>query len=224
VKKIVTKMMDKKIEDKRIMWNIQYDVRHNSTITNGDLVPIVQSIGTGTLDYQRVGDRITPKYLTVFGRVWLSDQSMATNRPLEVRVVAFNAKQYKSNSSVTSIDTSTLLRGELGTLVSYNGTIMHSALPMNDAQFSRVFDKRIRLNMQASAGSSYPSSIASSSAFFSFKVKCPKYFKYDTTTNTPTNFAPFFAIGYTYLDGTPADVLSPEVYCSATSSLTYEDA
>jgi len=224
VKKIVNQILDKKIEDKRIIWNLQYDVRHNSTITNADLVPIVQSIGTGTLDYQRVGDRITPKYLTVSGRVWLSDQSMATNRPLEVRVIAFNSKQYKSNASITAVDMSTLLRGDLGTLVSYNGSIMRSHLPMNDAQFSRVFDKRIRLNMQASAGSSYPSSVASSSAFFSFKVKCPKYFKYDTTTNTPTNFAPFFALGYTYLDGTPPDVLSPEVYCSAISSFSYEDA
>jgi len=60
--------------------------------------------------------------------------------------------------------------------------------------------------------------------FLNATIKCKKVLKYDNTSFSPQNYAPFFVCSYAKLDGTAADILVSRVTCAFVSTLSYEDA
>jgi len=228
VKAIVNQMMDKKIEDKQIIFPMEVSVYHNSTITPGDLDAMLPIVSPGVGDFQRVGVRISPKSLVVRGTIYLAERDMDVNHPIEVRLLGFTQNDIRNCGSVASINTGNLLRGYSGATTDYDGTIQHQILPMNNKLFKKIFDKKIKLSEQISSpsllGTDNPADVRTSAYHYSFKVKCPKVLKYDGTDNYPNNFAPFMAVGYCYLDGTLPDSVSANVYNDSHCHLIYEDA
>jgi len=216
-------MMDKKIEDKQIIFPMEEAVGHNSAISNADLDACLPIVSLGTGDWQRIGARISPKSLVVRGTVYIFSRDMDINRPLEVRLLGFTQNDLRNCGQVADIDTANLLRGFNGTTVSYDGTIGRQVLPLNDELFKKLFDKKIKLSEQL-AGTYEGTDMRTSAYHYSFKIKCPKYLKYDNVDNYPNNFAPFMAVGYTYLDGTVPDELVANVYNDSHCHLKYEDA
>lgn len=218
-------MMDKRIEDKEITFRCQPATPHNSAIGVNDYASVLGQIPNGVLDFQRIGDKIMPKYLRVTGKVGIDVSSMTLNAPIEVRVIAFTQQGLTDYSNTGSLaDPSDLLRGPGGTLVPYDGTIGNHLLPINKVGFRKYFDKKFKLNIIDAQTTGQGVATTSSSASFSFKIKCPKYLKFDAGVNWPNNFAPYLAVGFCYLDqATPAVVVTP-VVCDAVASLVFEDA
>lgn len=227
VKKIVDKVLDRKIEDKKVIFSIENAVNHNSAIGSGDIRPILQQIGQSLTGAGRVGDRIRPKYLRVRGMVSLSNTYGGTQVvPIRVRIIAFKQNDIKVGSASTSVDTSSLLRavGGGGTAQAFSGNVQDLLLPVFDDKFSVLFDRQVTLTPALRGGPSSEPWTGHHYAY-SFRVKCPAQLKYDVATGDwANNFAPFMAVGYAYPSGSSPDVLNLLITHTATSELTYEDA
>jgi len=217
-------MMDKRIEDKQIIFPMEVRVHHNSTITPADLDAMLPIVSPGVGDFERVGVRISPKSLVVRGTIYIAESDMDINRPIEVRLLGFTQNDIRNCASVSSVNTGNLLRGYSGATTDYDGTLSHQILPLNNKLFKKIFDKKIKLSEQYSGGVDSPADVRTSAYHYSFKVKCPKVLKYDGTDNYPNNFAPFMAVGYCYLDGTAPESVLANVYNDSHCHLIYEDA
>jgi len=216
-------MMDAKIEDKQIIFQMEAAVGHNSAISNADLDACLPIVSLGTGDWNRIGARISPKSLVVRGTVYITSRDMDINRPIEVRLLGFTQNDLRNCAQVADVDTANLLRGFNGATVPYDGTLTNQTFPINDELFKRLFDKKIKLSEQI-AGTYEGADFRTSAYHYSFKIKCPKYLKYDGTDNYPNNFAPFMAVGYTYLDGSAPDEVLANVHNESHCHLKYEDA
>lgn len=219
-------MMDAKVEDKHLLTQLEVNVQHNSAIGAGDVISICPSPSFGTGDFNRIGARITPKYLYVKGSIAVVRTGMVINRPIGLRVLAFNQNDVKNYDDSGNVETGLLLRGFAGSSVAYDGGIAHHLLPMNDELFKKIYDKTFKLSEQNSANAfgAEGSDTRGSEIHFSFKVKCPKTLKYDNASTHANNFAPFMAIGYCFLDGTTPDIASTNVLVNTIAHLKYEDA
>lgn len=219
--------MDEKVEDKHLITTLENLQLHNSAISSGDVISIMPVPVLGTNDYNRIGAKITPKYLVVKGTISVIRAGMVINRPIGLRVIAFNQRDVKSYTASGSVQTGALLRSANGGSQSYDGTLLNHLLPLNDELFSRISDKTYKLDQQSSNGTGGDfegTNTRTSVIAFSFKVKCPKTLKFDNTSAFPNNHAPFMAVGYCFLDGTSADITSTNVQVTSYAHLKYEDA
>lgn len=224
------KTLDAKIEDKHIVWGVSND-SHNSSITNADCYPLVNTIAQGVGDGYRIGEKLTPKYLKVTVRVALDYNYMANNggtgvdlSPLQCRVIAFTQSDVKVGSSSSPLDTAHLLRTGVGASA-YTGSWVDNLVPINTDKFKVLKDKLIKLvpmtNQPSDAQGIFPNSFTQ----FTFKVKCPKYFKYDITTGDwPNNFAPWICLGWSAPGSGPTYTLQTPVHMDVISHFVYEDA
>lgn len=228
VKKIVNRVLDRKLEDKHIIWQLDNLTVHNSAISSADVVPIVQQIAQGSGSEQRIADRISPKYLRVSGVVSLKDSNSTTldYHPITVRVMAFRQNDVVVGSSSTSVDTSNLIRDTAGGTGSrqFTGLTSDLMLPINDDKFIKIFDRQFTLAPQFASGVvTVP--MPNYQRKYSFRVKLPKQLKYDAGTgNWANNFAPFMAVGYAYADGTAPDSVTTRIRNTAVAHLQFEDA
>jgi len=217
--------MDAKVEDKHLITHLENAVQHNSAITSPDIISICPVPVLGTNDFQRIGSKITPKYLRVSGVISCVYTDMGVNHPIMARVIAFKQNNVKSYASSASVSVANLLRGINGLSQGYNGDPLSDLLPLNDELFTRIYDRKFKLSrMRSNLLAVEGSDMNVSQVRFSFKVKCPKTLKFDDTSAFYNNFAPFMGIGYCYEDGTPADLLATPVQVSSIAHLKFEDA
>jgi len=230
VTKIVNKVLDRKVEDKHIIFQLDNLTNHNSAISGaGDVVPLVGQIASGAGSEQRIGDRISPKFLRVSGVLTMNPGSMISSyEPIVVRVVAYRQNDVNVGSAAGAVDTGSLLRDTSGGTGArgFTGIASDFLLPMNDDKFRKIYDRQFVLSPQdAMATGGAPVPMPAITKKYSFKVKLPKQFKYDANTgNWANNFAPFMSIGYGYVDGRAPDVVGTAIINTAVSHLQYEDA
>jgi len=233
---LVRKMIDGKIEDKVISQRRSLTA-HNSSITTGDCVTLIPAVPQGTADWQRLGDKIKPKYLRVDVECALNfdptNQTPALgggfafsgNRyssPLVARLLVFTQTDIKTATTGGAVDTGSLLRGDNGNNVGYTGINGDNIRPINTGKFRVLKDKKFEL--VPAPGPIIVDGVYKTNIRFSFKLKCPT-FKYDATTgDVPINYCPFIAVGYNYPNGSPADVVSTALNMIVISTLVYEDA
>jgi len=233
--KLVTKMIDGKIEDKVISQRRSIAL-HNSSITTGDCITLVPAVPQGTADWQRIGDKIKPKYLRVDVECALNydptNQTPALgggfafsgNRfqsPLVARLICFTQADIKTATTGSAVDTGSLLRGDNGVNVGYTGTNGDNLRPINTGKFRVLKDKKFEL---VPIPGPTVDGVYKTNVRMSFKLK-PPTFKYDSTTgDIPLNYCPFIAVGYNYPNGSPADVVSTALTMIVISTLVYEDA
>jgi len=220
--------MGKEVENKEIGNSVEVSVEHNSAIGNADLRPIVPEISSGTTGQTRLGDRIKPKRLTVRGIVSVrpTEDLAAVNQVLLVRVIIASQKDVKVGGAIgTATDPSHLLKPAVpGSVeIAFNGNRNELLYPLNDNKFKKYFDKTFRLAPCAAAGTEQQPL-----QFFKFKYtfkQLPAHLSYDEGNGDwANNFAPFFALGYAYADGTAPDVATLRVTSDVYSHLSYEDA
>ena len=231
----IKKILDRKIEDKVIVRQITL-ANHNSSIGTGDCYPLVPAVPQGTDNWQRVGDKIKPKYLLVTGYFGLvfdpvnhtpaqgGGQSgvLLSQSPLRVRMIAFTQNDIKAASSGSAVDVTALLRGDAGTTVAYTGLASDNLRPVNKDKFKVIKDMQAEL---VPIPGSTQDGVYRTNVHFSFKVKCPATFKYDANSgDLPNNFAPFIALGYAYPNQATPDVTTTPVVFNVMSRLVYEDA
>lgn len=231
-------MLAKNIENKRIGFNVEKDVLHNSGIGGGDceaLIGQIQPIGSAggaNSSQMRIGDRIKPKSLTVEGILSFNKDSIMQNVPVYVRVLILSQKDIKNGNAITNlgqVQTSVLLHpGILGAdEVPFNGNTVEITYPVNKNKFRVYMDRTFMLSSGDVGTVTGPNEERPHSQkrwSYTFK-KLPSSLTFDGSDgNWPNNFAPFVAIGYSYCNGTSPDVAGQHVYSSVTSILDFEDA
>lgn len=199
--------------------------------------PLVPPIVQGTDDYQRIGDRIKPKYLYVKGYVQYETGSytQAYLPAVTCRAMILTQKNIRATSDVSSrVDTNHLLKDNVSTGVgrSYVGGPTDNLSPINKEAFNVLMDKRIKFNWANNhsydtGGLAVPgwSSGNDRTKYFTARIKCPATLTYDTNTgNTPNNFAPFFCFGAVCDDGSAPWTATTPFKVVFLSTLYYEDA
>lgn len=232
---VVRKMLAKNIENKHIGSAVEEDVQHNSAIGSADCKPLVPEISpidstAGTTACQRIGDRIKPKSLTVSGVVSLNPAYYPNSHgDIYVRVLIASQKDIKVGSRIVSgdVDAGNLLKPSYPGLstetTAFDGETLDLAYPYNTDKFRIYYSKTFKLSL---AKEDSVEQWARNSFRWSYTFKdLPANFTYDEANGDwPNNFAPFFAIGYAYGDGSSPDVATLKLISNTYSLLAYEDA
>lgn len=230
VQQIVKRQIARKSENKMIGHLMENGVLHNSPIGAGDIVSVLTPITTGTESYQRIGDKITPKRLVVKG-VLAASPEQPDNKPLYVRVLILAQKNLKGTKDVNAglVQFGQLLRPNEQVApndqIPYNGTTADINRPINTDLFRVYYDRTFVIAPSKTDGGALEQN-AGSVKRWSYRFKqLPSSLSYDELSqNLPNNFAPFFAVGYAYADGTNPDQVQLRITSTAQSYLSYEDA
>lgn len=234
---IAKRVFSRNVENKQIGWDVEKCVNHNMSITGADCEPLIQLIpqlndmGPGyNSSLARVGDRITPKSLTVRGIVSKgADFNNTTNTPLYVRVVIAQMKTIRTGSQVLAggVDTNRLLRPSNNTSpgsdqTPFVGNTLDLTYPINKDLFRVYYDKVHKLAASTGSGAEAAPLTA---ARWSYRFKSlPKSLTFDEGSGDwPNNFAPFVAIGAAYPDCTIPDS-GVKFVSNVHSILAFEDA
>lgn len=210
----------------------------NSAISGaGDCLQVIPSIAQGTLDSQRIGDRVSPQSLSIRG--WLNmvpqdpTQSLGVRR-IGVRLMIVSVKAYPTYA-VAAANTGTWMPGLLkkgGTTTSFTGALDDLYAPINTdlitCHYNKVFFLHQAMYYAGTTNVSTTYEAGGMTRFFrkTFKFK-NKVWKYDTAVSgglSPTNAGHCLLLGYCFLDGTGADVLTTRVSSQTDMILNYEDA
>jgi len=230
---VVRRMISRKAENKVIGNKVEDGVAHNSAIGSADCYPLIPEIlpidsASGSTATQRIGDRITPKSLTVRGVLSINpEQGTNDLGDFYARIIIATQKDIKVGSGVTGhVDTGALLRPGFGTpgndQVQFQGNTLELTYPINRDKFHVYMDKVVKFKMTKSLsqdtwdGYSYRWS-------YTFK-KLPASLTFDEGNgNWPNNFAPFVCLGYAYSDGKSPDTIQLKLLANTFSQLSFED-
>jgi len=229
---VVRKMLNKNLENKRVGFQVETAVLHNSAISGadcepliGEIVPINTSSSQNTTT-MRIGDKIRPKRLTVKGIVSLRPENAnSTAQDIYVRVILASQKSIKVGSQVLAgqVDTARLLKPGFASddQTSFDGDSEQLSYPINTDAFKVYQDKIFKLHGPTD-NSAFP--VYSKRWSYTFK-SLPSSLTYDEGNGDwANNFAPFVAIGYAYPDGTDPDTVTTKLVSYVTTFLDYEDA
>lgn len=226
VARIAKRVVSRRLEDKHAVFQV-VDNPFNSAITlPGDAQPVVKAIPQGSGEANRQGDQIKPKYLKVTGVVTLDPPpgygpTDPQNNPLMVRIMCVSQNNIKYGDTST-LNFVSLLRDTGGAVHAFNGQRTDCLLPINTDLFRVYFDRKVVLRPVVEATTE---STNKSTYMYSFKIKCPAHFKFDSSIGDyPNNWAAFMLCGYAYMNGAPPDAVKQVIHHSVRSHLIYEDA
>lgn len=224
VKKIVARGRENKMIGRRV-WNAK---AITPGITAGDSV--CPEITKGTEEFQRVGDRVQPKWLGVKGTIAVKYDQNTRSDTIHARLMVVRMRQVDKNTESLvqfAANSGTLLKTNLSvgsSEVAYTGAVLNNAYPINDTSFRVLYDKVFALGpAYYQAGFPQPSNFGSVHRF-SVKLPLPASLMFDDTSNQPQNYAPIILLGYCYPDGRPIEAGESVLIADAYSRLIYEDA
>lgn len=236
VKQIVKRAIDRSIQDKRVGFQVEDRVFHNSPISAGDCVPLINQIApldstVGNLDQQRQGDKIRLKNMAVRGILALKPDAQTSTQTLLVRVMLLAQKDIKVGSAVVAgtVDAAHLMAPDYNSApgadqTNFSGNTVSVYQPINTDKFRVYYDKVFKLCPATNATVQNELNMVRWSYRFS-KSKLPANLTFDAGNGDwANNFAPFLAIGYAYADGTAPDLVSTKIVSHCDSYLTFEDA
>lgn len=215
-------------------------IKFNSGIDAvGDLVQILPAVSVGVSENQRIGNQVRAKNLNVRGYVKLdiNDTTDSTKLPhVLVRMMVITMKvcpSYQDAQTLASKIGTLLKKG--GTTTGYTGLLQDQFASINTDVFTVHHDYKFALKQDfinvigaAAPSTTIVQDVSKTIKFFNFNVKCKnRLLRYDEDVGSdiyPSNFGPFLVLGYTYADGSSADVLDTKVGLCFDSVLTYEDA
>lgn len=236
VKAIVKKMLDRKVQDKRVGFQVENRVFHNSAISAADCRPLIDQIipidsALGNVDQQRNGDKIALKYMRVKGILALSPTAQTSTQTLYVRVLLLAQKDIKVGAQVVAgtVDTAYLLSPDYNTglgadQIAFSGNTENIYTPINTDKFRVYYDRVFKLCPATNATVQNEMNAVRWSYTFK-KSKLPVNLTYDAGNGDwANNFAPFLAIGYAYADGIAPDTVTTKIVSHCDSQLVFEDA
>lgn len=224
-------MISKKAENKLIGNLVEDEVLHNSAISSADCEPIVPEIApldasTGSTARMRVGDRISPKYLTVQGVVSLNEAATGGN-DIYARVIIASQKDVKTGAAILGggISANVLLRPGYGATANetqFAGNTADILYDINRDKFKVYYDRTVKLTQRKSSG---VEADGRQSFQYGYVFKdLPASLTFDEENgNWPNNFAPFVAVGYCYADGQAPDVVATKLTHTCYSQFQFED-
>lgn len=238
-KKVVGDQLENKYET-RLSQTSGYPRIYDCQITSNDIYPLMPAISQGVASNERTGDKIRPKKMRV-------DFTLTTNNAdtsslnAQVRLLVLTDKTIKNSLELPPI-VGTQPGSPVGTeLLQYGGVVAgYTALPSDDMarvnteRYSVIKDIHKELIKGAGTGPLPANSFIGTQTFvtglsthkFSVIIPTPAVLKYSQATDTfPTNFAPFFVLGYVQPDGNagPSNLLQ-RVVLGYVVHFDYEDA
>jgi len=226
---IVNRTIARNAENKQIGWTTELNVQHNSGITSGDCVPLVQQIRTGATAQNRIGDRVKPKSLRVKGVLSFNADDCSTSQNIYARVLILAQKNIKTGAAVAAggVDTSRLLKTSIDGLPesAFAGNTIDLTTPVNTELFRVYMDKTVKFAVSVVTGGGREAMPMYSARWAKTFKALPASLTYDQGNGDwANNFAPFLAIGYAYSDGTAPDTITTKLISNVLSVFDYEDA
>lgn len=217
-------------------------IRNNSTLVN--IVPIMPPIAQGLGDFNRVGDKVRPLRMTIHFDVSMFSKNVNANFLL-CRLLCLSDKSIRDTEALiyntlpgqpgTPVDTQLFDYGN-GTNGAFNGSPYDVNWRVNRKRYTVHHDRVFKLvkgygQLPHSTNEvPYAGSIQNIDHWqtqrFTLRIKCPAELKYESDSRLfPTNFAPFWALGFVQPDGDgTVDYLANQVMVNYTTHFDYEDA
>lgn len=207
-----------------------------------NVMRVIPKISQGIGQYaNRVGNKISPKYLEIRG--WCTLDMTDSNKDYDrvaVRIMVGFPKQYplyvNAADAITAspLDNWTYRFMDSGTgPSSFAGDLSSFQRPINHDVWTSKAERRFTLMRPRIwdaplTGDDFARSTAGSFKFFKIRIKVPAVLNYaQSSDTTPKNFSPTLLAGYTLLNGSvPGDpsTAPKQVTISYTARLSYEDA
>jgi len=247
VKAVAKKVVEDQLEDKYVGYTIPtsgtagYPVYFNAAISStSEVYPILPPLFSGVSSYQRVGDRIKPKRLML--EVVITANGALTSSQLNmVRLFILQDKSIKDSNNlkaVTAIQPGTPIASQLlntgGGTQGFTGVPNTILMRVNTERYSVIKDKVVEVRAGNGTTPQLANGFVGTQVFvgtqqsyhFKFKIPTPKVLKYSGfNSQWPTNFAPFFCLGYIQPDGNASpDNLITRVAVNWWSHMDFEDA
>lgn len=241
--KKVNAVIQKNVETKDASFTLNV-TDFNGLVNNvADVCRIVPNIQNGTTNGTRVSDQILGQKIDFRGHMMINTvfnttgitipTAIPTNARLMIRAAIVSIKKYNSFDDVAGTTTwmnSILKNG--AALQGLDGTLQSMYLPWNKdvitvhKEFKKFVTIPVIYEKTATAAGFAMTAVGfeNSIKFISTTLKCKKLLKYDNTSFSPQNYAPFFICSYAHLDGTSADIIVSRITTSYVSTLFYEDA
>lgn len=231
---LVKRLISRSEETKLVCKSIVNKVLFNSGISGANEVyDVLPNLIQGVDNYQRIGDKVTPKSLTVRGTVAINFNEARSLTP-EVHVFIVSHKSKKSydalnagtNAGRAQIANELIDAGD-GSDIPFDGQVLPTLFPLNRKLLTVHAHKVLKLaSSYGAAADQHSSDDTIRFKRFAVKIKCPKTLTYDSSISAihPVNFAPVMMVGYVYPDGSFSEVLTTPVLVTAASTLYYDDA
>jgi len=167
------------------------------------------SVTSGTANWQRIGNQITPTRLSLHLEFCPTFPDTLRSVDKTVHVYVMTCKAVKSLANFSAIPITQMLSTGAGTNTSFDGTTRQAMFPVNKDEFTVLHHKTFRLckgygniNDAATVTSAGDTDavITPSKSYhrLTMNIRTPAKLLYDNNSSLhPTNFAPFFVIGYT---------------------------
>lgn len=244
IKRTVATIVAKGRENKYAAW-VQRPTTIPAVIGTNQIVNVLRvlpKISQGIGEYaNRVGNKITPKYMEIRG--WCTLDMTDANKDYDrvaMRIMVGFPKQFPIyNEAYDQLTASPLdnwsyrlLDGGSGP-TPFNGDLTSFQSPINHDVWTSKAERRFTLMRPRIwdaplTGDDFARSTAGSYKFFKMRIKLPSVFNYaQAVSNVPTNFSPTLLAGYSLLNGSlPGNpsTAPKQVTISYTTRLTYEDA
>jgi len=246
VKAVVKKVLDSQVEDKyqtRLLQTSGFPRTFDAGILS--VYPLMPAINQGTQSNARVGDRIRPKRMRVDFCV-AANYDISSSLITNVRLMVLNDKAIRSTPDLATVagtqpgtPISTQLLQYASTLAGFTATPTDDTARINYERYSVIKDVHLEVIKGFGVGPSVTTtpSLEGNQVFvagqtvhkFSVVIPTPVVLKYSEQTDLyPTNFAPFFVLGYTDPCGitgnTAENWLTQRITCNALVHFDYEDA
>lgn len=205
-------------------------------ITNiNSVVPAIPTISQGVTDFERIGQRISPKSLKVDLTFGMNPTDLSAN---SIMVVIWygTSKESKSWVGGSPLSTISFLDNGQGGNQSWGGVRNQLNFPTDPTLNTLkriVFPLAKSEGLQNQNGSSlvtqgaYSTSAGPSHRHVTLYFQPPKTLIYNKETDLyPTNYAPFYYIGFCNTDGSPANSVQSETLLNVSSRvhMRYKDS
>lgn len=240
-KKVISDQLEDKYET-RLLQSSGYPRLYDAGITS--VFPLMPVISQGLESNNRIGDKIRPRRMRVDFTV-SANYDLSSSLVTNVRLMVLNDKSIKDTLALPTIagtQPGTPITTELlqyaSTLAGYTATPTDDTARINYERYSVIKDVHREVLKGYGAGPNVVvNGLIGNQTFvgsqithkFSVYIPTPRVLKYSAATDTyPTNFAPFFVLGYTnpggFTGNTPDNWLTQRIYCNAIVHLDFEDA
>jgi len=202
------------------------------TSTN-EVYCLIPKLTQGPDDYQRIGNAIQPKKLTVKYNVCIQPSDLIS-AAVYADLWFCTCKTVKAERLTNEVPTGQFFNDGQGQNVPYDGTSFTAMLPVNKSEFNVISHKRIRLVKGSGDPNSFlTGSVTSGIATNIYYAKAgsvdipvpAKYLYEEKTRESPTNAFPFLMVGFHSVDTTGGGTsLTARIQVQAQSHLYFKDA
>lgn len=210
-----------------------WPVKPTFTLFN-DIKPAIPVLTEGTGDYQRVGSQVRPVSLSVSVKCSFNAFDLSANELMGVIYYGTDRANRTFQGGTSPIQSTAILNKGDGTNKNWTGLLNDLNFPTDKSLFN-IKRKVFRLsktggNMNTDIGGQNNGAYATSNGRSEYSTRlifqAPKKLLYNNDTDTyPSNYAPWYYIGFCHADGsalTPSD--TKLVYASTRVHMWYKDA